>query len=423
MYSPVNRFHNQVKQRGAALMIMLSILVVGFATVLVNTLSMSALNSVRQEKTSTALAQARDALLGRAVSDDNMPGSLPCPDTNNDGVAESTTTIDSTGKIHCPSYLGRLPWRTLNLPDLRDDTGERLWYALSKDFRDDSTAQPLNSNTKGTLLVYQADGTSLQTQAGYNAVAVIFSAGNPVNSQSRNTPTQQLDAANYLDIANSQNNAFENPPITGGISTNFIIGPFIAGTRSETFNDQLLFITTKDLIPLVEQRVAGVIKKALEDYYLNSSITPSDRYYPWADVIGATAEYHANDGQNRGWLPDIAAAGGTLDWLTGSPPSWFFDNQWYTVVYYSVGTSFSSYHSGGTLSVNGVPGQRVLFMMPGTPIGTLTRSISQLPDYLENQPGTVQNNDNADNSYVTPSSQARDRDRIYWLSSSSVWNQ
>jgi type II secretory pathway pseudopilin PulG len=402
---PLHR-HGKAKQHGAALMIMIAILVVAIVAGLVGALSLSALNSARQEKTSAALAQARDALLGRAASDDNMPGSLPCPDTNDDGSSELLSGND------CPSYVGRLPWRTLNLPDLRDGSGERLWYALSPAFRDDNSAQPLNSNTKGSLPVYNADGATLQTQAGYDAVAVIFSPGSPVGSQVRNTVAQQTSAANYLDTANGRNNAS-------------VGGPFIAGAKSDTFNDQLLYITTKNLMPLVERRVAGVVKQALSDYYA------AHTYYPWADNIISASDYNSNYGLNRGWLPDNASSNSGSwhpdppDWQPGSPPQWFFDNQWYALIYYSVAKSYTSYPgdcyscvSNTTLFVDTVNQARILFFMPGTPIGALTRAIDTLSDYLEDAENT-----NNDDVYATPSSQAMDRDRLYWLSSSQVWNQ
>jgi hypothetical protein len=387
-------------------MIMISILVVGIVAVLIGALSLSALNTARQEKTSAALAQAKDALLGRAVSDPNMPGSLPCPDqvtnivgTNvpDDGIADLLAGND------CPSYIGRLPWKTLGLSDLRDGYGERLWYALSPAFRDDNSAWPLNSNTKGSLPVYNADGTTLQTQAGYDAVAVIFSPGSPVGAQTRNTAAQQNDAANYLDTANSRNNA-----ISGG--------PFIAGVKSSTFNDQLLYITTKDLMPLVERLVAGVVKKALDDYYA------AHNYYPWADNITSTVSYGSNAGLNRGWLPDDASTNpgwpdpSTPNWQAGSPPQWFFDNQWYALIYYSVAKSYTVDSSmctsclSFTLFVDGNSGVRALFFMPGTPIGTLTRAIDNLSDYLEDAENT-----NDDDVYTSPSSQDRDRDHLYWL--------
>lgn len=389
------------KQHGAALLVMLVILVIGASAVLITSLSTTALKNARQKTTSDALAQAKDALIGRAVSDSNMPGSLPCPDTNDDGSAELLSGND------CPSYIGRLPWKTLGLPDLRDGSGEHLWYALSPAFRDDNSAQPLNSNTKGTLLVYNADGVSQQTQTGYSAVAVIFSPGSPIGSQTRSTVAQQNDAANYLDIAVSRNNASAG-------------GPFIAGDQSATFNDQLMIITTHDLIPLVEQRVAGEVKQALSDYYA------ANGYYPWADSVPQSADYDANYGLNRGWLPYHANATSgypyyysTPNWVAGSPPQWFFDNQWYTLIYYSVAknsTANSSYcyyygscSSSSWLSLDGVYGVHALFFMPGTYAGA--RSLTDLTQYLEDS----QNNDDSNDLYVTPTSKAQDRDRLYLL--------
>jgi len=392
--------HVRSSQRGAALLVLLVILVVALAAVLLKSLSSSAINTARQENTSAALAQAKDALLGRAVSDDTMPGSLPCPDTNDDGSAELLSGND------CPSYIGRLPWRTLNLPDLRDGSGERLWYALSPAFRDDNSAQPLNSNTKGTLLVYQADGVTLQTQAGYSAVAVIFSPGSPLGSQTRSTVAQQSNAANYLDIANSRNNAS-------------VGGPFIAGAKSNTFNDQFLYITTRDLMPLVEHRVAGHVKLALTSYY------NANGYYPWADSTASTADYHSNKGLNRGWLPDDATTPGpdaSVNWAAGSFPQWFFDNQWYSLIYYSVAKNYSrdtficTSCVSNLLSVDSF-NARVLFFMPGTPIGALVRTTTTLSDYLEDP----QNKDDANDLYVTPASLDTDRDRLYWLSSTGIW--
>jgi type II secretory pathway pseudopilin PulG len=398
----------RIKQQGAILLIMLVIMVIGIATVLISSMSSSSVKSSRQATTSAVLAQAKVALIGRAISDDTIPGSLPCPDTNDDGSAELFSGND------CPNYIGRLPWRTLQLPDLRDGNGERLWYALSPAFRDDNSAWPVNSNTKGTLLVYGPDGTTLRTQAGYSAVAVIFSAGSPVGSQNRGTVAEQNDPANYLDSANSRNNA------TAG-------GPFIAGAESATFNDQLLYITTKELIPQVEKRVAAELKKALGNY------KSANGKYPWADIITSSASYGSNYGLNWGWLPDNAYVGSsTPDWSgSARPPQWFFDNQWYAVIFYSVAREKTAYktdcvtngngvsNSGcvyNYLYLDGVSGVEALFIMPGTPIGTLTRSIDTLSDYLDDPQNNPQLSafHTADH-FITPLSQAVDRDRIYTL--------
>src|ERR1700675_860066 len=118
------------RQKGFALMLLLLLVGAGVGAALFSFLSSSRLGLERDQKTTAALAQAKDALIGRAASDNNRPGSLPCPDTNNDGSAELFVGNN------CPSYIGRLPWRTLGLPDLRDSSGERLWYALSSTLRD-----------------------------------------------------------------------------------------------------------------------------------------------------------------------------------------------------------------------------------------------------------------------------------------------
>lgn len=378
------------KQRGAALLVMLLITVTGVATALVGSLSSTALKNARQETTAAALAQAKDALIGYAASDPNRPGELPCPDFNNDGLI--TITDDYAGS-NCKSLIGRLPWKTLKLPDLRDGDGEHLWYALSDSFYANGSGV-LNSNTKGTLQVYRTDGTTLLTEAGYNAVAVIFSPGSPLESQARNTAAEQNNAANYLDIANSRNNASAS-------------GPFIAGTQSGAFNDQLLFITTRNLMPLVEQRVASEVKRALANYYTAKG------YYPWADSVDLFTDYDSNEGLNRGWLPYHSLP---VDWAgTFRPPDWFFENEWYKLIYYSVARNYkdpghpcySCDHD--TLHVGSDSGVRALFFMPGTFAGN--RRPDHLSDYLEDP----ENKDDWDDDYVIPTSQAGDRDRLYRL--------
>lgn len=390
------------RQRGIALMVMLAVLIMGIAAILAGSLGSTALKNERQKKTTEALAQAKDALIGYAVSDSSRPGELPCPDVDGDG--KLTMNIDYIGS-NCASLIGRIPWITLGIAELLDGDGERLWYALSEPFHANGSSV-INSNTKGTLSVFQADGTSLLTEAGYDAVAVIFAPGSPVASQSRSTASEKNNAANYLDSANGRDNSIE-------------VGPFIAGTQSDTFNDQLILITIRNLMPLVEQRVAGTVKKALADYY------SANGYYPWADnILWASDNYRANDGELRGWLPNDASAGGAPDWEGARPPQWFFDNQWYAVIYYSVARKHTE-DSGGsnnTLTVDGANEVRTLFFMPGTPINpqqrTSTTDLGTLSNYLEDS----ENKDNNDDLYITPTSQAADRDRLYWFSSSSTWN-
>jgi uncharacterized membrane protein YgcG len=428
----VNRIaiFNQVrgKQRGVALIIMLVILVVGVAAVLINSLTSSKVNTARQETTAAALAQAKDALIGRAIADANRPGSLPCPDlltnisgTNipNDGVA------DLLSGNNCPSYIGRLPWKTLGLPDLRDGSGERLWYALSPNFRDDNS-NSINSNSKGTLLVYDNSGTTLLTPPGSEAVAIVFAAGNVVASQLRDTANQNLPQ-NYLDVGpNGINNA------TAG-------GPFIAAATTSSFNDTLMIIRASDIITNVEMRVA----KELTTVFANYLPTNGGKYpYP-ARFASCTSASCPGDSLTPTCIGKIPATD-----LATFLPAWFTPNNWFDVIYYTAGTASLPGGGGGggggggkkgkgkkgggggvsggggspgctpflsILDANGNPlapnNASALFLLPDTPLGSITRtsmSSINLTDYFEDA-----ENQNLDNLYIMPT--AISNDSLYIL--------
>jgi hypothetical protein len=231
------------------------------AAVLATTRPVSVALYNRQVKHDEAvLSQAMDALIGRAVADANRPGSLPCPDTNDDGVAEIFAGS------HCPSYIGRLPWRTLGLPDPRDASGERLWYSLSSRFRDNSTAEPINTDTKVTpqVNVYLGSTATLLTN---EPVAVIFAPGSVVGAQVRDAASKN-NPANYLESGAGWDNASAT-------------GPYLIAQPSDTMNDRLRIITTAELLTPVERRAAQEILSLLAAY--KAATAAGCNCYPWAD--------------------------------------------------------------------------------------------------------------------------------------------
>ncbi len=273
------------QQHGAALMVMLVIMVVGIAAVLVGSFNSSALNITRQQQTSAALAQAKEALIGRAAADVNLPGSLPCPDaiTNivsasgvpfnipNDGIADLLVGND------CPSYIGHLPWKTLGLPDLRDGQGERLWYALSKHFHDDNSNH-INSDSVGTLNI-------TGTQTSNNAAAILFSAGNALAGDSRADTQNAICtslagtslAASAVPQSDCASNYLENNNALASTATapNTL---YQAGKPGDNLiNDQLLPITQAQLMQVIETRIAREVKSCLDNYALAMG-----NKYPWA---------------------------------------------------------------------------------------------------------------------------------------------
>lgn len=391
--------HCQRQQRGAALMIMLVILVMGAATFLVSSLNSSTLQIGRDKITADALAQAKEALIAYAVSSENAggitarPGNFPCPDTDAPGA---TGYGDEQGSCSTGggTTIGRLPWKTLGIPELADADGEPLWYAVSDNFR--KSVSRINSDTRGTLLVYDRDGSTLLTPPGNEAVAVVFAPGKIVGNQQRSTASDKTTPSNYLDAANGLNNA------TAG-------GPFIAADKSDFFNDRLMIIRTRDFIPIIEKRVAKELKAILENYRTANGVYP----YP-APFSSCSSSSTCDSDTNicRGRLPYTAQP---VDWggsyalpTTAGGSPWFIANRWYRVIYYTAGTSRLATAPPGCSSTLNVSGNNTaaLFFMPGTPLGNVTRT------YTNNNPSWYledAENQNMDDNYVTPTFNSNDQ--------------
>ena len=419
---PSSRF--PPRQQGFTLMLVLLLLGVGVGAVLFSFYSSTALTLDSDQNTADALARAKAALIAYAIKSGDIagnprPGDFPCPDTDNDGNVNSPCVA---------GRLGRIPWKELGIPEPKDASGETLWYAVAGPFRTwNSNPNPLNSDTRGNITVFASDGvTQLTTQA----VAVIFAPGPALAPQNRDPdpfllalcPTTGtfvgpiLCAANYLETSAGTNNATTN-------------GPFINGLRTAAYNDRVISITTPEFMPAVEMRVARELMTVFQAYYNTNS------YYPFAAAYDdATGTCALNERRGRvpssilgppDPTPPNALCAGLAEW-TGSLPIWFMANNWYNVIYYSVG---SGYVFGGTNSCPGGVGclkvdpigyVPALFFMPGTPLNAAWR-VFPVPDnnlahYLE---GSAENQDGwgggANDSYVMPTAVTLDRDRVFTL--------
>jgi hypothetical protein len=261
-------------QRGVVTALLISVLLIGGVLLALTSYKVSEVRVEREQSTNDALAMAKEALIAYAVADANRPGELPCPDVNDDG--QVTLAAEYSGS-NCVSLIGRLPYRTLGLPDLRDDSGERLWYALSNDFHASGTVA-LNSDT-----AFRLGNTSLTitgAQPGTNLVAIVFAPGPVVRRQGatalqdRTPGPASLNAANYLDVEAGQDNA--------DLDRNYIAAP-----KSETFNDRLLPIYSDDIMQLVEKRAAGELARRLREHYdawasSGPVVASAKGFYPYA---------------------------------------------------------------------------------------------------------------------------------------------
>src|SRR3954468_21091535 len=188
-----------LRQRGVAAVVFLAIFVLILVGVLTTAFGRKSVQNDFDAKTFRVLAAAKEALIAYAVAS-GTPGRLPCPDTDNDGVENAPCGSLGTNQ------LGRLPWKTLGIPDLRDGAGECLWYAVSGDFKISPLASPVNSDTTGGFAIKDDQGNYLAgSSAKTRAIAVVLAPNSALPGNDRaSTGTSQCGgtntSTNYLDL-------------------------------------------------------------------------------------------------------------------------------------------------------------------------------------------------------------------------------
>ncbi len=409
-------------------MLIMLLFVIGIVSTLLvlHSLNSNSIRIERDKKTAAVMAEAKAALIGWSVARGEVgsqrPGELPCPDNDAPGTAgygfEDGACV--AGKV------GRLPWKTLGIQEPLDGDGEVLWYAVDGAFRIRwgvvaATNQPINSDTKATIQVFDTGGARL-TNPDNGAAAVIFSAGAPLEGQSRGqdiaacavtgTNIQQNECpSNYLEAFGGLNNAVNQ-------------GPYIAAARSNQFNDKLIFIAGSDLLSLVESRVAKEIQKRLRDYKLVNDFYPYPTKFDDPDCldVGRDGELTTCQSDNtvcQGRFPTSAYVEyATPEWSgLNQFPEWFRFNLWGQVITYAVDKdalfTVPGVSCSAALTVDGALVD-ALIVMPGQPLGAINRNLpmqsTNLNDYLED----VENQDawgvvSETPEFITPSNPANDK--------------
>jgi len=313
------------KQQGMILGVLAMLFAIGIATALTTEFARNNAALKRDRISDEALARAREALIGYATGRpvDNVvgPGYLPCPDLDDDGWAESTCGSQS-GDIGQAERLGRLPWKTLGVGDLRDGYGERLWYAVSSkykgllnctltpdclDMSPDAALGTITVRDPGGEIVHDGRSANLYAPGSGGAAAVVIapgpalsrgtvpqdrsctggecnSAGHCISKPYSLTP--KCNAANYLDRANvngmdEDNAGFADRNDAAGRRLNgdgFVRGPVRAASGAVLVNDRVAVIGYDEILPGVMLRVAQEVALCLREY----ASQPQNRgRYPW----------------------------------------------------------------------------------------------------------------------------------------------
>jgi hypothetical protein len=262
--------------------------------------------ALKRAQNAKVLLDAKTALIGyvatqTATAGQNDPGSLPCPeapayvgDPTQEGIAAGNCTLPA---------VGRLPWRTLGINKPLDAAAEPLWYVVSPGWAkpNSTTNTVINSNTLGQITV-----------DGIEAVAVIIAPGERLNipasancvarNQARSVPSPAIDFRDYLDCHNAT-------PADLIFTSSDPVGPF---------NDQVLTVTTVEILPVIEAAVASRFERELAPL-IHSAYTNADGNNPnpawnitWAVLPFAanfgnptTASYKGATGTYRGLLPFV----------------------------------------------------------------------------------------------------------------------
>lgn len=261
------------RQRGAALLLILLIVLTAVGYSLLTRMNQTNVALARQARTEAALAEAKQALIAHALlfgethqtnatptgglTEDDVtlvPGTLPCPEQSFFGN-EGSESGNCGGRG--ASALGRLPWRSLGLPPLRDGSSECLWYAVSGSYKANWSPDVLNPDSLGQLRVLDAANNVLAgATSASRAVAAIIAPGPPLAGQDRAPVAGTGECggnyapANYLDRLSIGGTAYDNAVIdtTPGALSTLITG------AATNFNDRIVYISREDLFGPIEKR-------------------------------------------------------------------------------------------------------------------------------------------------------------------------
>jgi hypothetical protein len=337
------------KQKGMALLIMVSMIVIAMTAMAITHLSLNAQSIKRQQVTIASMAKARDTVIAFAITQ-NIPGSVPCPDTNNDGLQNISAGV-------CTSRIGLLPYRTLNIAPLYDGANQLLWYAVDTSYTG-TLVTPHNSSRVANL----------QIDAGSSQIFIVIAPNISLGGQSPTTPTP-ANVAQYLegDNADATLNSYST-------------------LKDDTHNDQLLGATAFDFWIQVERRVLEDVRVLLNNYK-----NACAGVWPWAANFGTAASVMNT---YEGSLP----VGTTLptNWNTGCAVGitpGYLATHWSGNLYYAICKEASPNNppAASCLSFAGKTA-KVIALSPGVTLATQNRSVSAINQFYEGNDASINDN-------------------------------
>jgi len=311
------------RQQGLALILFVSVLVLGVAWFALGALGKAAPSTAdREARTGLALQAAKQALLGyvaqkAADTAEASPGRLPCPES----LSQPGIPTDEGIAAPFPGYptcspIGRLPWKTLGIHQIRDGYGEPLWYAVAT-----GTWALVNSTT--TLVINPGTANQLPYDGAANAVvAVIIAPGAALNTLSEpGTPAAPCVKANQLP------SRYATPYVVA----NFLECGNSGGINYTTIgaapwsNDRTISITASEVMDAIAAAVADRLQRqlapVLNDWRTTASVANwNTSFLPYASTFTtpATNNLCGNSNELEGLPPVASSPACDTRWTNGS---------------------------------------------------------------------------------------------------------
>ncbi len=324
------------KQRGVAVLVILALLLTVFTSVIIAKVSVNNSRVDRSRETAAVLQEAYTALLAFAATQ-NVIGTLPCPDTDGDG-------LENLSGNSCSNSVGQLPHRELGTGALRDSSGSLLWYAVESSYSVRGGVVARNSSLNNS---YQLNGRAV--------VAVVIAPGEALSGQVR----VPVSTTGFLEEENA--NASVN---------------IYAQSLSDTNNDILLGLDRAVFWQSMEKVVAAEVRQLLQQY------ANACGQLPWAANFNSDPADSVMS-QNAGGLPfdNTLPTNWNSGCAAGVEPRVELADNWRNHIYYHVCNAAD----GNCLSIVGdAPAVAAsVIVTPGIALAGQNRGVAALSDFFE----------------------------------------
>ncbi|MES2501352.1 MAG: hypothetical protein V4545_02010 [Pseudomonadota bacterium] len=409
----------RINERGLALLALVFLIAIIVTVYTVKKLNASEITTQRDKNTAAALAEAKDALIGWSIAHPQYPGILPFPDRsagdgNYDGNADCTNFVPAFDLL-----IGKLPYAAQTVPcigaganqygvsaDLVDGSGERLWYAVSRNLIRSSVAlgsliiNPAIADAppQPWLVVRDKNGQIISSRVA----AVIIAPGTAIGGQNRNGGLAGANA--YLDsitIAgvtySNANYAIANEDFIIGDDMRYVSPSNPVYQQPYEYNDKLIYITIDELMLALNKRAVGEAANSLRAYYQASAVNAADRFYPYAAILG-DLNNACEEGIQQGLLPINSVASNCTHPNNGLTdlPVWFTESRWQDFMYYALSNDCSFALPGcalGAIQVGAQANVNALLIATGATVAGQARPSPNVNNYLDS-------NENADMDFV-----------------------